>query len=335
MRNSCEYIQNTIVLCGPPDCGKSKTLRKFRFGEQEKLNFAKTKELVEFRTKTLELRNKTFKLSLWDITVGANFDKRISDVYFKKAHVLIYFFDITDINSFIATKEILEPYADLNCPKILVGANSESPVERVVSVKEAKKYAKENGMAYIEVSAEKGKNVQLLFEGAVTLANKDQVSNNVDDLSESIEWPCSEESDSMLDTVSLGLLAEESSSAIGDDALCQQKKAAFERMMSYADLLSRLDIEKCSKNDNYAGRKKGEFIKQYFPTNGDLGSKQAVEMMLKNNSNNILNNRNNTGIKWYKVRSFFFGKRNKYQGNRLCESKTEELLVDCLNSFKG
>lgn len=307
----------TLVACGTRESNKSKIVDIFRFGIKKREPFYKATLPVEYRTATVTLNEKKHKLNIWDLTISKHLNKEVRRAYLKNLNVMMCFFDISDEKSFEELQAVLEKHKELEVPKILVAVNSDPTKDRAISEEVAKKYAEENNMHYVEVSSETGQNVQFLFEGATALANNEEWIFEVEEENEEDEEDDLTKKDGPED----------------HEELSKRQKHAFDNLMTYARFLSDTEKHPSSKNDNNKGKSKGTYLQAHFPEGVSLGSKEEIESMLKYNSGNVLDNRNNSGIKWYKVRSFFLCKRNKFQGWRLCESRTEELLVDAYKSL--
>ncbi|CAG8686493.1 1396_t:CDS:2, partial [Acaulospora colombiana] len=108
---------------------------------------------VEFATKSINVDDKVIKAQIWD-TVGA---------------LLVY--DISKRDTFTKVarwlKE-LKDHADSNIAIILVGNKSDLANLRAVPTDEAKAFAAENGLSFIETSAMNGGNVDSAFKNILT-----------------------------------------------------------------------------------------------------------------------------------------------------------------------
>ena len=79
-------------------------------------------------------------------------------------------FDITDKKSFLSITEWLkqiEKHAKENVIKFLVGNKIDLTDQRKVSYDEAKQYADEHELPYIETSTKEGININELFESSI------------------------------------------------------------------------------------------------------------------------------------------------------------------------
>ena len=84
------------------------------------------------------------------------------------AHGIMIIFNVTDRGSFEYSikhlKEIKQHINNENIPKLLVANKIDLKDKRVVLTDEAKLFAKQNNMQYIETSAKTGENVNEAFE---------------------------------------------------------------------------------------------------------------------------------------------------------------------------
>ena len=113
---------------------------------------------VDFKIRTIELDGKTIKLQIWD-TAGQERFRTITSSYYRGAHGIIIVYDITDRDSFDNVKQWLneiDRYACENVNKLLVGNKSDLDSKRQVDFDEAKAFADERGIPFLETSAKSG-----------------------------------------------------------------------------------------------------------------------------------------------------------------------------------
>ena len=115
----------------------------------------------------VEFNNKNFNIYLEDTGGQERFGADILKRTIKNKNYVIFFFDITDNNSFDEIKNIYYPFIQNsenlknNC--VLVGNKVDLSYERKISYEEAESFADEKKMKYFEVSPKSGKNMQRLF----------------------------------------------------------------------------------------------------------------------------------------------------------------------------
>jgi len=86
--------------------------------------------------------------------------------YFRGAHGIMIVYDITDRKSFDTAKRWLgdiDRYACKNVNKLLVGNKCDMDTKRQVEYEEAKAFAEERGIPFLETSAKDATNVEKAF----------------------------------------------------------------------------------------------------------------------------------------------------------------------------
>ena len=158
-----------VVLIGDSGVGKSNLLSRFTKNE---FNLeSKTTIGVEFATKSIEVGDKIIKAQIWD-TAGQERYRAITSAYYRGAVAALLVYDITKKNTFEnAAKWLqeLKDYADDNIVVMLVGNKTDLNNLRDVKVDEAKKFADDNGLAFIETSALDSTNVVDAFEQIIQI----------------------------------------------------------------------------------------------------------------------------------------------------------------------
>lgn len=105
---------------------------------------------VEFDTKEISYNSKKYKIQLWD-------SQTIKESYYKGSHFHFVVFDITNQESFDEVSIYLSGINENNAENkkliYLIGNKSDLDSERVVTKKDAEKFAGKNGIKYFEVSA--------------------------------------------------------------------------------------------------------------------------------------------------------------------------------------
>lgn len=120
---------------------------------------------VDFRFRTVKIDNKTVKLQIWD-TAGQERFRTITSAYYRGADGIIMVFDVTSMESFDHVNDWLKEvnrYAAEGTVKLLVGNKSDRTADRVVTEVQAKEFADELGIPFIETSAKSSKNVEEAF----------------------------------------------------------------------------------------------------------------------------------------------------------------------------
>ena len=120
---------------------------------------------VDFRFRTVKIENKTVKLQIWD-TAGQERFRTITSAYYRGADGIIMVFDVTSTESFDHVNDWLKEvnrYAAEGTVKLLVGNKCDRTAEKVVTEEQAKEFADELGIAFLETSAKSSKNVEEAF----------------------------------------------------------------------------------------------------------------------------------------------------------------------------
>ncbi|KAJ3089300.1 Ras- protein Rab-11A [Quaeritorhiza haematococci] len=157
-----------VVLIGDSGVGKSNLLS--RFTRDEFSLESKSTIGVEFATRTIQVDGKTIKAQIWD-TAGQERYRAITSAYYRGAFGALLVYDIAkhptyaNVNRWL--KE-LRDHADTNIVIMLVGNKSDLRHLRAVPTEEAKQFAVENGLSFIETSALDSSNVELAFQKILT-----------------------------------------------------------------------------------------------------------------------------------------------------------------------
>jgi len=172
-----------VVLIGDSGVGKSNLLSRFTRNE---FNLdSKSTIGVEFATRSIHVDGKTVKAQIWD-TAGQERYRAITSAYYRGAVGALLVYDIakhaTYVNVTRWLKE-LRDHADSNIVIMLVGNKSDLKHLRAVPTEEAKAFATENGLSFIETSALDASNVESAFQNILTeiyriVSNKALESSN-------------------------------------------------------------------------------------------------------------------------------------------------------------
>jgi len=157
-----------VVLIGDSGVGKSNLLSRFTRNE---FNLESKSTIgVEFATRSIQVDNKTIKAQIWD-TAGQERYRAITSAYYRGAVGALLVYDIAkhvtyeNVNRWL--KE-LRDHADSNIVIMLVGNKSDLRHLRAVPTEEAKQFAAENNLSFIETSALDASNVELAFQNILT-----------------------------------------------------------------------------------------------------------------------------------------------------------------------
>ena len=152
-----------VVMVGDASCGKSSLLNRFTDDEFREQTIATIG--VDFLIRTLKVNDKTVKLQMWD-TAGQERFRTITTAYYRGADAILLVFDVTLQSSFdnLPTwlSEIRE-YCGAEADIILIGNKVDKTNTRVISKKEAQRFANLLNVKYIETSAKEDINVENIF----------------------------------------------------------------------------------------------------------------------------------------------------------------------------
>ncbi|KAG6334553.1 hypothetical protein ID866_4529, partial [Astraeus odoratus] len=152
---------------------------------------------VDFKIRTIELEGKTVKLQIvrgiplflvfissrrrdWHITplsqlgpflerprhAGQERFRTITSSYYRGAHGIIVVYDVTDRDTFANVKQWLQEidrYASEGVNKLLVGNKSDLTNKKMVEYSEAKEFADQLTIPFLETSAKNATNVEQAF----------------------------------------------------------------------------------------------------------------------------------------------------------------------------
>jgi len=152
-----------LLLIGDSGVGKSCLL--LRFADDTYTESYISTIGVDFKIRTIDLDGKTVKLQIWD-TAGQERFRTITSSYYRGAHGIIIVYDISDRESFDNVKQWLseiDRYACENVNKLLVGNKCDMDSKRQVDFEEAKAFADERGIPFLETSAKDSTNVEKAF----------------------------------------------------------------------------------------------------------------------------------------------------------------------------
>ncbi|XP_037959807.1 ras-related protein Rab-14 [Teleopsis dalmanni] len=157
-----DYIFKYIII-GDMGVGKSCLLHQFT----EKKFMANCPHTigVEFGTRIIEVNDKKIKLQIWD-TAGQERFRAVTRSYYRGAAGALMVYDITRRSTYNHLSSWLTDTRNLTNPStviFLIGNKSDLESTREVTYEEAKEFADENGLMFLEASAMTGQNVEEAF----------------------------------------------------------------------------------------------------------------------------------------------------------------------------
>ncbi|KAL1820403.1 hypothetical protein DCAR_0416736 [Daucus carota subsp. sativus] len=157
-----------VVLIGDSAVGKSQILA--RFARDEFSLDSKATIGVEFQTRTLNIQHKSVKAQIWD-TAGQERYRAVTSAYYRGAVGAMLVYDITKRQTFDHIPRWLQELrgqADKNIVIILLGNKNDLEDERAVSTEDAKEFAQQEGLFFLETSALQATNVEDAFMTVLT-----------------------------------------------------------------------------------------------------------------------------------------------------------------------
>ncbi|KAG0706512.1 GTPase [Suillus ampliporus] len=181
-----------VVLIGDSGVGKSNLLSRFTRNE---FNLESKSTIgVEFATRSINVDAKTVKAQIWD-TAGQERYRAITSAYYRGAVGALLVYDIakhaTYVNVTRWLKE-LRDHADSNIVIMLVGNKSDLKHLRAVPTEEAKSFATENELSFIETSALDASNVESAFQTILTDIYRIVSSKSLEQSADHIKAPTSD-----------------------------------------------------------------------------------------------------------------------------------------------
>jgi Ras-related protein Rab-1A len=169
-----------IVLIGDTCVGKSCIL--VRFSDDIFNDNYVTTIGVDFRFKTMIVKEKVAKIQIWD-TAGEERYRSITTAYYRGAAAILICCDCTNIESFNNVNNWVEEigkYTDKDTvDKIILMNKCDLEKERKVERSEIEKFEKESGLKVLEVSAKTGEGIDKAFEYVISnLIDKNEKKDN-------------------------------------------------------------------------------------------------------------------------------------------------------------
>jgi small GTP-binding protein len=160
---SYSYLFKYIII-GDTGVGKSCLLLQFtdkRFRHDHDLTIG-----VEFGSRMIRVEDKDIKLQIWD-TAGQESFRSITRSYYRGAAGALLVYDITRRDTFTHLSNWLQDARENgNADMVitLVANKTDLDARRSISTEEGQKFARENGLIFIEASAKNSSNVEEAFE---------------------------------------------------------------------------------------------------------------------------------------------------------------------------
>lgn len=152
-----------LLIIGDSNVGKSSLL--LRFADNSFTGSYITTIGVDFKIRTVEIDGERVKLQIWD-TAGQERFRAVTRSYYRGAAGALMVYDITRRSTYNHLSSWLTDARNLTNPNtviILIGNKADLEAQRDVTYEEAKQFAEENGLLFLEASAKTGENVEDAF----------------------------------------------------------------------------------------------------------------------------------------------------------------------------
>ena len=157
-----------ILTRGDTEVGKTSIVLRFSDDKFDDNQFATIG--IDFKTKYMKMGDSSVKVLIWD-TAGQEKFQNIAKQYYKGANGVLLIYDVGNRKSFDRVEFWLKELKENNridelfiC---LVGNKIDLEDKRVISTEEGEKYAKNNNINFMEVSAKSGEGITDLFSKAI------------------------------------------------------------------------------------------------------------------------------------------------------------------------
>ncbi|GFW01357.1 ras-related protein Rab-14 [Trichonephila clavipes] len=156
------YIFKYIII---GDMGVGKSCLLHQFTEKKFMADCPHTIGVEFGTRIIEVCGQKIKLQIWD-TAGQERFRAVTRSYYRGAAGALMVYDITRRSTYNHLSSWLTDARNLTNPNtviFLIGNKCDLDAQRDVTYEEAKQFADENGLMFVEASAKTGENVEEAF----------------------------------------------------------------------------------------------------------------------------------------------------------------------------
>lgn len=158
-----KFRQFKLVVLGELAVGKSSLVLRFIKGQF--YDYQESTIGVAFLTQTVYTEDAAVEFEIWD-TAGQERYQSLIPMYYRGAQAAILVYDIQDRDSFKRAKKWaveLRRQASPNIVIALAGNKADLKTGRVIQYGEAKQYAEENRLLFMETSAKTNANVNEIF----------------------------------------------------------------------------------------------------------------------------------------------------------------------------
>ena len=167
---SYQISRQKLIFTGDMSVGKTSIVNVL-MGQKFNLEYEASIG-VDFFSKTMRYKSKSFKLQIWD-SAGAEKFKSLIPNYIRGASLIFLVYDITRKSTFDSLTNWLKFIYEIeNTNIVIIGNKLDLKNQRAVSEEEGKKFCEENKLlSFFEVSAKEDLNVkEMLFNSIASLS---------------------------------------------------------------------------------------------------------------------------------------------------------------------
>ena len=142
-----------VLLIG--ESGVGKTCLLLRFTDDTFHSDHQTTIGVDFKQKTMIIKNKIVKIQVWD-TAGQERFRTLTNSFYRIANGIVLTYDVTNQESFLSIKNWIkqvDQFADKSVCKLLVGNKCDNDKMRIITYEQGDNLAKSYGIPFFETSA--------------------------------------------------------------------------------------------------------------------------------------------------------------------------------------
>jgi len=157
-------FQFKLVLLGESAVGKSSLV--LRFVKRQFFEYQESTIGAAFLTQSVTVNDYTVKFEIWD-TAGQERYHSLAPMYYRGAAAAVVVYDITNRQSFMRAKSWVKELQRQGNPNIVIalaGNKLDLAEQKKVETEEAKAYADENAIMFMETSAKNNTGVTELFK---------------------------------------------------------------------------------------------------------------------------------------------------------------------------
>lgn len=152
-----------VILVGDSGVGKSNL--ESRFTRNEFTQGSKATIGVDFAGKTVSVQSSRVRAQIWD-TAGQERFKAVSTTYYRNSAAAMVVYDITSKKSFASVATWVKDLRELSekdAVLMIVGNKTDLEHLRAVPTEDGRRFAENEGVMFIEASAQSGANVETAF----------------------------------------------------------------------------------------------------------------------------------------------------------------------------